>query len=272
MQESFLLHPKNTQYFIPLNEPNGLPNFNSHCWANSLIQSLLNLPPVNEILIKSKYSQNNIISELLKIPESKQIFGLLKSIINQPHSQYFSTNGPQSVDEALTYLLNACSEISPLFALRYGSFGKCNFHNRINNFADIDSYDIKMPSSICPKSLEEFILLRSSSFDYPNACCKDYKNYTHLIKFSKIITITRTNIGNAFDHLQTTLRLPLKSSGFANFKLSAIIYYTGGHYYAIIDRNNKLYNCNDSSITQVSSFEISKFINTLFYTYTGFSN
>lgn len=282
-QESFTNNPITPDYNQVINTF-GLANYSSHCWANSLIQALLSLPPLVKLLKKSEYMRamapNSLVVEILKIVDSNgtsTVSSFTNTLTTFPHDPRFQQSGAQSVDEALTYFLDNCNELSPLFGLRFDRFGKCSdpAHKRdISIFATSYSYDIKMPCYKIFKNsseLSKLITLSGSKFDYPGACCPRFYDYTYLVNFSKIITITRNNLSQIDFNAPENIYLPIKY-GQAQYILSAIICYTGGHYYTIARRGNKIYNFNDSSVNEVPSFNVDKFAHILFYTYTGAIN
>lgn len=279
MCESFTLHDIVPSYDNII-EPFGLINMSSHCWANSLVQALYSLPPLVSIVKKSEYTLNSIkpslLAELIKLINSHgslSVSNLTRTLISYPHAPQFNSDGAQSVDEAFTYLLDNCPEIAPLFVMQFRRFGMCSVKEHQNGakpFADNHSFDIKVPhymSFATIESLNNFVLLSIAKFDYPDACCDKYYDYSYLTKFSKIIVLIRTGHGNSNFTAPNTFSVPINNGGRASFTLAAIVMYTGGHYYTIGRRGNKLYNFNDSSVSEINTFVIDDYAHMMFYSY-----
>jgi len=149
----------------------------------------------------------------------------------------------------------------------------CLDHQRTPTpFAANYSFDIKVPhymSFTTTESLSNFVLLSIAKFDYPNACCDKYYDYSYLIRFSRIITLVRTGHGNLNFTAPRTFTVPIATNNIVHFTLAAVIMYTGGHYYAIGCRGGILYNFNDSSVNPIDNFAINDYAHMLFYTYTN---
>ena len=253
----------------------GLQNIGNTCYFNSLIQALKCLDSFNQIT--DKFSKtSDLCRELSRCGKETNnisgIYGELNRLI--PQSQKFNIGTQEDSNEIFTLLIDKLPiEAQNLFKIRYKT---CIFCTNCKNLSENSDIQTNMPEHFITTwgdhDLDKYI--RNQPSKLPGYKCEKCKNedciiVKNLVRVGKIISI----VMNKYDRKDlwrypqsVTLR---KTEGPTEFRLKSYIEHfgsmSGGHYTSRGQRDGKLYNFDDSTVSEVSQLVESPNTYMLFY-------
>lgn len=251
-------------------EPHGFINTGVICYWNSLMQCLLSCTSINDILKSEQY---------IKLQTSQDSHSFLQYVIQQLRAKninYTFGNSQESASEALV-LLTEVLPIDYLLHHRYRRYVECGNCGKLSDIKKEHTLHFEMFGAVAEaiSNTTEFIqfLKRRQTHitdyicDHCDMTSAKSTRYEILEMLPEIIILVYNkyfNKSNSF-FIPTEFAVGhLKYIQVGQIRHSGSLY--GGHYWAIIRRNNKIYMANDLTIMQMpAEMETSPQIYMVFY-------
>lgn len=242
---------------------NGLQNIGNTCYFNSLIQALKCLESFNTIVDSEKSELCNAISKCGRnINDVSGIYNELNKLL--PDTQKFNIGTQEDSNEIFTFLIDKLPlEVQKLFKLRYKT---CIYCTHCKNSTTNDDVKTNMPEHFITtwgnNDLNKYIYNHSSILPgYKCEKCKEEKCIIVkiLVRIGSIIVIVmnkydRKEMWNYPKKITIT-----KTDRDTDFHLKSYVEHfgstMGGHYTSRGIRNGKVYNFNDSSVSESELLE-----------------
>ena len=270
----------------------GFNNIGNTCYLNSALQLLINCTVLTKFILSFNFKSdklNEIKNFLQKYKSSNVISPIdIKNIVAQKDEKFASFNQNDSheflillleiienelkkEDEANIGEVNIKNLVSTLFSTTVSSIIYCEeLDKKSKNKIEENILSLPIPNkdhvtlNDCIEKYTEIEHLSGDSKWYDDSSKKYYNAYKRLylkslpkyliINLKRFSFFSRSNKNNSPVYVDNTLNIRDHQ-----YKLTGIIIQDGnanfGHYYAIINNNNKWYMCNDSSISELSDIE-----------------
>lgn len=262
-------------FYEPEYVPDPFPqnNTGSICYFNTLIQCLLSLPSVNHTVL-SVEGGNYLLREYQRVlravlpreettPHSDRLAFASNNILSALRSQLrgdFGT-GQECANEAFVFLLQCFNETSVdnLFAVRYALAVECPKCAKVTSRSTTTSLHVELfsPAKIdTQESFTDWLLSHESPLSYYKCECGVVSDNVYRYECLRLVREIIAIVFNKYHAKENKwfpeeLHFPSGEKSL-KYRLCAQIEHAGsmhsGHYWAIVLRGGKWYNCNDTSV------------------------
>jgi ubiquitin C-terminal hydrolase len=269
----------------------GLPNLGNTCYFNSILQGLISCPKFNQTILENKdllksrtaVAMYNFVHAAINgsVPDTRMVKDALVADLkntSDPMQLRFAQHSAQECAyESYTFLIDKinCPPVSSLFTCRITNTITCTSCKHQIVHRELVTHCRLNPTlpTVKPSFIVRLLTNQEKLADYKcDKCgkCTCISNAKYTMVPEIIVIITPKYLDGIVDDLPLEIKIPNLDNKPMVYKVVANVEHAGnrfgGHYWCRAEREDGLYELNDSSVTKVASIKNTSATFISFYT------